>query len=90
MTLIPAVYSGLIAGACGTLGSLICLLALRRHCAAVVRSHAALQSELRSVLREHQADCFARIGQAAEVGPPSGAGRREMALIAKVARIVSE
>jgi hypothetical protein len=74
---------GFATGVCGILVGLICLLALRSHRMAAATAHA----ELRSLVREQQADWSGRIEQLELRGPVAlGAGRREMRLIAEVAR----
>ena len=89
MTLPGIVDPGLIAGACGTLGALICLLALRKHRLASRQTHAVLESELRTILAEHKLECFAQIERATANSSGGAIGRREMALIAGIARMLS-
>lgn len=77
MTFPTTIDPDLPAAASGIVCALICLLALHRHRLAVARTHAALQSELRSMLREHQAVCSARIeqpGRTQEIGAIAKAG----------------
>ena len=83
---------GLVTGVCGILVGVICLLALRRHRIAAAGANA----EVRSMVREREAEWSIRIeqlemrapnaGGAAPVAP--GIGRREMRLIAEVSRML--
>lgn len=53
MTLFSFIVSGLIAGAFGVLGALICQPALR--------NGRATHAELRSIMREHKVECSGQI-----------------------------
>jgi hypothetical protein len=98
MTLLAFTVSGLIAGAFGILGALICLRASR--------NGRATHAELRSMLREHKVECSEQIEQlrrgiaALELQRPRpgmspgeavsrlGIGRREMQLIARISTVL--
>jgi hypothetical protein len=100
VTLLSFIVFGLIAGALGLLGALICLQAIRKG--------RPVHAELKSMLREHKVECSGQIEhlrrkvaalelQLSRPGVSPGdavssqlIGRREMRLIARISTILHQ